>query len=161
MRTFDPNVPNRIANHPAVVRNLEWNPEDHPETDGWLLLGPQVENRDHYVFLVDPTERLCLIFEWSAPGVWQMHSMSMPDFRGKAMMRAAKALIHEMFVEVGADMLWGQTPLQNRAARMFNRLVGAISCGFGRHHIAGDVEYFRNSRARWIADHGPRESDDG
>lgn len=154
MRIFAPDIPNIIANHPSVVRSLEWKPEEHPETDGFLLLDAQVADTENWVFLISNNGELCLFFEWSAPGVYQMHSLSLPTFRGKAMIKAAKVLVREMFVEHGADMLWGQTPLKNRAARMFNRLIGAKSCGYKNHFVAGDCELFRNSKARWLAEFG-------
>lgn len=167
IRATDATVHNAIANHPDVVRSLEWNPDDGP-----LLFGNLLDAGDHYILLhngardftaVDadregwPVDHptLAMIFEWSAPGVYQMHTMSLPGTRGAAMMRDAKTMVRAMFVNYRADMLWGQTPLANRPARMFNRLVGGKSCGFGHHHIAGEVEYFRNSRARWLADHAP------
>lgn len=153
MRTFNPDIPNRIANHPDVVRQLGWNPEDHPETNGWLLLGDQVADRDRWVFLVNETEDFCFMFEWSAPGVYQMHTAALPSCRGKRAVKAGKQLLHEMFTQHGADMVWGMTPLDNKAARLFNRWVGGVSCGFGEHHVSGPVEYFRNSRARWLQDH--------
>lgn len=152
MRIFEPDIPNIIANHPDVIRSLEWKPEDHPETKGFLLLDAQVADTDNWIFLISSNGELCLFFEWSAPGVYQMHSLSLPTFRGKDMMNAAKKLIEAMFIEYGADMIWGMTPLGNRAARMFNRKIGAKSCGFKTHFAAGDCELFRNSKARWIAE---------
>ncbi|MES3048083.1 hypothetical protein [Sphingomonas faeni] len=154
MRTFDPTVHNKIANHPDVVRSLEWKPEDHPETDGWLLFGNLTDDPANYWLLHNEAETLAMIFEWSMPGAVQMHTMSLPGTRGKVMMRDAKELLREMFVEHGAETIWGQAPLHNRQARMFNRLIGGRSCGFGHHHVAGDVEYFRNNRADWLCDHG-------
>ncbi|PTW45588.1 hypothetical protein C8J25_107273 [Sphingomonas faeni] len=154
MRTFDPTVHNMIGNHPDVVRSLEWNPEDHPETNGWLLFGNLTEDPASYWLLHNEPQTLAMIFEWSAPFTVQMHTMSLPGSRGKAMMQDAKTLIREMFVDHEAEVIWGMTPLHNRRARMFNRLVGAKSCGFGQHHVAGEVEYFRNNRDDWLRDHG-------
>ncbi len=165
IRATDATIHNTIANHPEVVRSLEWNPDKGP-----LLFGNLFDGTDHYILLhngqrdftsINAEEEgwpldhptLAMIFEWSAPGVYQMHTMSLPGTRGKAMMLDAKDMIHAMFTTYRADMLWGQTPIDNKAARMFNRLVGAKSAGFGHHDVAGEVEYFRNSRARWLADH--------
>ncbi len=153
MRTFDAHIPNKIANHPDVVRKLEWVPEDHPETGGWLLFGAQVEDPDHYVFLVDPTERLCMIFEWNMPGAWQMHVMSMPDFRGRDVIRAGRLLIHEMLTVYDAESLWAQPPVKNRPATMYARIMGGRSVGFGHHFVAGDVQYFKIDRDKWLADY--------
>lgn len=147
MRALDARVHNEIANHPDVVRNLEWDADR-----GLLTFDHLVPHPEHYIFLHNETRELALIFEWSAPGVWQVHTMSLPSIRGRAV-PDAKSLFHEMFVQHGADMIWGQTPLHNVAARKFNLKVGAESYGTGHHHIAGDVEYFRNSKARWLRDH--------
>lgn len=147
MRAFDATIHDRIANHPDVIRKLEWNPDQGP-----MSFADLAADSEHFVLLHNPTDDLGLIFEWSAPGVWQVHTMSLPSIRGNAV-EDAKALLHEMFVLHGADMIWGQTPLHNVAARKFNTKIGAVPCGESVHHIAGPVEYFRNSRARWLADH--------
>lgn len=171
MRTFDPSVHNTLANHPQTVRWLEWNPEDHPETDGFLMLDNLFED-PNYIMLHNgdreltaedvlagaPLPSLALIFEWSAPGVWQVHTISHPDARGGNLAAEAKKLLFEMFTEHDADMIWGMVARHNVRGLKFFPKIGGQSCGYGHHFVAGDVEYFRNSRARWMSDHWNKES---
>ncbi|MEG3124786.1 hypothetical protein [Sphingomonas sp. GB1N7] len=166
MRSYDPSALNTLANHPDTVRWLLWNPADHPETEGFLLLDNLFEderfiilhNGDRDLTMEDvmagaPLPSLALIFEWSAPGVFEVHTMSHPHARGGNLVDEMKGLLHEMFTEWDADLIWGQVSADNPRALKFFPKIGGVSCGIGHHHVAGDVEYFRNSRARWLADH--------
>ena len=132
-RATDAIVHNLIGNHPEVKPTINY-------TDGDADFSPLLEHPDQYVLLHDG-EGAASIFEWSAPGIWQGHSLYLPERRGKAGLQSGKDMIAWMF-EHGAEMIWGQTPLDNRPARMFNRLIGAKTNGTGVHHVAGPVEYF-------------------
>jgi hypothetical protein len=132
-RATDARIHNHIANHPEVKPTISY-AEDYAD------FTPLFEQPDHYILLHDGMGASS-IFEWSAPGVWQGHSMFLPERRGKEGIASAKDMIAWMF-EQGARMLWGQTPIENLPARMFNRLVGFKRCGRGVHHVAGPVEYF-------------------
>lgn len=162
MRAFDPAVHHVIANHPDVVRNLGWNPDEQ----GFLLFCDQIVETDRYVFLHNGDRELsmadiqagaempglAMVFEWTSPATYAMHTMALPSFRGKRVIAAAKALIHEMFTVHGAENLWGHTPIANRAARMFNRLVGAKSYGVRDQFAVGESEVFYGSRETWLLD---------
>lgn len=172
MRAFNSSAHDVLANHPLNIRHLGWN----PDTQGVLTFINEITDTDRYIFLHNgerdltmeeiqagaPLPGLALLFEWTAPGVYQMHSVARPDFRGAQVIRAAKVLCYELFVEHDADMIWGATPLDNRAARFFNRKIGALPCGFREIQLgindAGEPrftehELFRNTRARWLKDH--------
>jgi hypothetical protein len=163
MRTFDPTVHNVIANHPDTIKGLHWHGE------GFLTFDNLCEDPENYFLLHNGSREftveevangtlpaafptLGIIGEWSAPGVVEIHTMSLPHARGN-LINDAKKLIHELFVDHGFDMIWGRTPFANPIAQAFNAKVGAVSCGEGHHPIAGHVAYFRNSRARWLRDH--------
>ena len=113
MRATDASLHNFIANHPDVKPTLGYN-EDYTD------FTPLLDHPEAYVLLSDGIGAAA-IFEWSAPGVWQSHTMFLPASRGKAGLKAARAMIDYMF-DNGARMLWGMTPLDNRPAQMFNRL---------------------------------------
>jgi hypothetical protein len=132
-RAMDAALHNAIANHPSVMPTINYSGEFADFT-------PLFELPDQYILLHDG-KAAASIFEWSAPGVWQGHSMFLPEVRGKEGIRAGKEMVAWMF-ENGANMIWGQTPIENERARMFNRLIGAKSVGRGTHHVAGPVEYF-------------------
>lgn len=132
-RATDAALHNYIGNHPEVKPGINY-------TDQFADFSPLLEHPDQYI-LLDDGVGAASIFEWSAPGVWQAHSLFLPESRGKAGIEAGKGMLDWMF-DYGAKMIWGQTPLDNRAARMFNRLLGGKSNGRGVHHVAGPVEYF-------------------
>jgi hypothetical protein len=132
-RATDAAIHNAIANHPKVKPTISY-------TEEYADFTPLLDHPDQYVLLHDENGAAS-IFEWSAPDVWQGHSMFLPQARGRAGIESGKAMIAWMF-DHGARMIWGQTPLDNRAARMFNRLIGAKPNGTGVHHVAGPVQYF-------------------
>ena len=133
VRATDASLHNYIANHPEVKPTISY-------TEDYADFSELFEHPDTYVLLSDGIGAAS-IFEWSAPGVWQGHSMFLPESRGKQGLAAGRAMIDWMF-DYGARMIWGQTPLDNRAAKMFNRLIGAKPNGTGVHHVAGPVQYF-------------------
>ena len=133
VRATDAILHNYIANHPEVKPTIFYG-------EGDIDFSPVFDDPEHHILLHDG-EGAASIFEWSAPGVWQGHSMFLPESRGRTGVRAGRAMIDWMF-DHGAKMIWGQTPLGNRPARMFNRLIGAKANGTGVHHITGPVEYF-------------------
>lgn len=133
VRATTADVHNLIANHPDVKPTISY-------TEDYADFTPLLDHPDDYVMLHDG-EGAASIFEWSAPGVWQGHSMYLPERRGKAGIRSGKLMLEYMF-DHGARMIWGQTPLDNRPAQMFNRLLGFKENGTGVHHVAGPVRYF-------------------
>ena len=150
MRTHDATFHNEIANHPDVIRHLEWNP------DNGLMTFDHLANDDRFYLMHLPLDGpelpgLALVFEWSAPGVLQVHVFSHPDRRHNVVSEA-KTLIREMLLEHGANRVWGQTPLHNIAARKFNLKIAKI-LGYGEHHVAGPCEYFGGTRDEWLAEH--------
>lgn len=133
MRVFDASAHNRIANHPSVRPSFGW-------LEGEVNFDAEVADTDNYVFLLDGDS--AAIFEWSAPGVFQVHTMSLPESRGKGVIESGRRMLAWMRDCAGAHTVWGQTPLQNRSARMFNRLIGARYAGARTHHVTGPGELF-------------------
>lgn len=115
-RETDAGLVNAIANHPQVRPTFGYH-------DGATDLSALFEHPDAYVVLSDG-KGAAAIFEWSAPGVWQGHSVFLPESRGEYGIAAGKAMCRWMFDEMGARMLWGMTPLRHKAAQAFNRLLG-------------------------------------
>jgi hypothetical protein len=134
-RATDAAIHNAIANHPEVKPTLSY-------TEEYADFTPLFDHPDDYILLHDGNGAAS-IFEWSAPGVWQGHSMFLPEARGRAGIQSGKDMIAWMF-DQGARMIWGQTPLDKRlrGARMFNRFIGFKASGTGVHHVAGPVQYF-------------------
>lgn len=137
VRATDAALHNYIANHPEVKPTLGYN-EDYTD------FTPILEYPETYVMLSDGIGAAA-IFEWSAPGVWQAHTMFLPESRGRDGLKAARAMMDHMF-ESGAKMLWGMTPPENRAAQMFNRLIGAKPAGEGEDATGRHVRFFTVER---------------
>lgn len=115
VRATDATVHNYIANHPEVKPTFGYN-SDYTDFSPLLIYPEQ------YVLLHDRVGAAS-VFEWSAPDVWQGHSLFLPERRGKDGIRSAKDMLAWMF-DHGTKMIWGATPLTNRPAQMFNRLLG-------------------------------------
>lgn len=132
-RATDAELHNRIANHPLVKPLLGYNNDATDFTP--LLSEPQ-----NYVLLSDGFGAAA-IFEWSAPGVWQAHTMFLPESRGREGFQAARDMMSWMF-ERGAKMLWGMTPIGHRPALVFNRVIGAKAAGEGKDVNGTPVRFF-------------------
>lgn len=124
---------NYIANHPAVKLTLGYNA-------GYTDFTPLLADPENYVLLADGD--VAAVFECSAPRVWQAHTMVLPTARGKQAVASGKAMLAFMFEEMNARLVWGQTPVANRAAQMFNRLIGAKPEGQGVDAAGHAVTYF-------------------
>lgn len=107
---------NAIANDPAVRPTLGYH-------EGATDFSPLLENPESYVLLSDG-EGVAGVFEWTAPGVWQGHTMIRPASRGRRAIRHGKAICRYMFEKKQARMLWGMAPEHHAGAKMFNRLLG-------------------------------------
>lgn len=126
---------NLIANHPAVKPTLGYN-------EGPTDFTPLLDHPEAYVLLSDG-EGCAAIFEWSAPHVWQAHSMVLPESRGKTAVRAAREMFDFMFTEpIAARMIWGMTPTDNQPALSFNRLIGAKPAGEGQDVTGRHVRFY-------------------
>ncbi len=147
MRTFDASIHNRIGNDPSVVTAIKHDPALGP------IFFDELAKEPDYFALLHNGKDAASIFEFRGPGIWESHTMFLPSCRGRKGIEAAKAMIHEMFTEHGADILWGATPIDNRAAQMFNRFIGAKTLGTGVHAVSGPVRYFRVDKAEWVRDH--------
>jgi len=129
----DATVINQVANlatvRPAIAyhsRQLDWSPAFPAEDTGVVVLS----NGDD----------ACAVFASTADRVWQGHTIFAPTCRGRRAIETGKAIIDWM--RPHADRIWGATPIQNRAARWFNRQIGGRSAGFDQYDTEGAVEIF-------------------
>ena len=148
MRTYNAAVHNAVGNHPSVSTAIE-----HDASRGPLFFDNLAIEPAYFALLHNETQDAASIFEFRGPGIWESHTMFLPSCRGRKGVIAAKMMMAEMFTIHDADILWGQTPVDNRAARLFNKWIGATERGRGVHSVAGDVVYFRVDRATWLSDH--------
>jgi hypothetical protein len=155
MRTNSALMINHIANHPSVKPSIMMAGHD-PENTAPLDFSELETRPDHYLMFhngswnLDPDANFALVFDGiRQSGCWEQHSLSLPSCRGRKGLKAAKEMHRHMFEEEGALILWGQTPVSNRAACLFNRWCGGSSMGFGDHYNFGAVEFFRLTRDEW------------
>lgn len=134
VRHRDALLHNLIANDPSVRPTFGYH-------EGYTDLTPLVDLPETYVLLSNG-KNCASIWEWSAPDVWQGHSIFLPEARGRVGIDAGKAMCRYMFDEIGARMLWGMTPLGHRAAQIFNRLLGFQEAGTGKDAADIEVRYF-------------------
>jgi len=106
-----------IINHPTVRPTVGPGDDDVDLTD---LIADQ-----NNIILFD--EGGGQLFHWKGPGIYEAHSFYL--VRGRAALRRGREAIRLMFEEYGAEKLWRAPPIENRAARWFNRQLGFQSLG--------------------------------
>lgn len=131
-----------IANDPAVSATFG-------NAKGAMDFAPLAEEQGNYVVFTDG-EAVAGILEWSAPDIWQAHTMALPKARGAYGFAAFHEMLRLMFVGHGAVAIWGQTPVGNLAARALNRRMGCESRGFVDREADGLCELFWLDRVRFL-----------
>lgn len=136
-RETDATLVNRIANsdgvYSAISRKsgaMDWS----PAVDGCVILSNG--------------ESAVGVFEETAPGEYQAHTMYSKECRGADALREGADMLEWMFSN-GADIVWGATPVANRAARWFNRRCGAKAIGRDNYEADGEVEIFAVRKEEW------------
>ena len=120
VRTTDAAVVNAVFNHPAVFPTLSLGVE------GPLDMSPLLESPRNLCFM---GEHGGAILVWTGPGVYDAHDFILPEGRGRWAKIACRQILDLAFDTYGARMVWAQTPVENRACRMFNRILGFRSQG--------------------------------
>lgn len=102
-------------------------------------------NNPNLVFLINDTMDAMTILEFKGPGIWEIHSLFLKTARGRRGIQIGKDMLEYMRVHRGAKIIWGQTPIELRGARLFNKWCGLESKGYGVLLGIGPVEYFQIS----------------
>lgn len=124
------------------VKPLLWRTRDAAEVNAVLnhesvlpTLGLGFSQLDAAAILANPRNIAFMgeyggaIFMFSAPGVYEAHDYFLPEGRGAWAKEASKSMLSIMFDAFGAEMIWAQTPVENRACALFNRILGFRSSG--------------------------------
>ena len=82
------------------------------------------------------------VFEPTGIRLYQVHTLFGESCRGRRALEVGRAMIDFMIPDY-ADAIWGATPIANRAARWFNRQLGARVIGQDVYEAEGAVELFR------------------
>lgn len=118
-RVFDAAPVNAICNHPEVQPTLSLGMGD---VDVSALIADE-----RNVFLMG--EHGGAMFHRTGPGVYAAHDYFLPEGRGQWALKASRYMLSYMFDVMKARMIWAETPVENRACRMFNRWLGFKSEG--------------------------------
>ncbi len=88
---------------------------------------------DHGFFFLEPI----------TSSILEGHINFKPEGRGREALHAMKAGLRYAFEGIGAAVVFGRIPVENRAARMLARLAGMKSDGIRPHQIGGPLcEWF-------------------
>jgi len=144
-RTKDATLINRIAANPEVRSTYNIHINSFAPLDFTELC-----QRDDYYVLTNG-EDACAIFDQISPVIFDSHSIFDETCRGKRAVETGKAFVEWMFENTQALIVYGKTPVENKRARMFNRLIGATSDGVGMFDASGaprpyEVEFFHISK---------------
>lgn len=125
---------------------------------GMVSFDECVTRPEHYSIFTDGKDDLdfagttmSVMFEWSAPDCYEMHTMARKCSRGGPVLEFMNECFEEMFLKRNALLVWGQISLDNKASRFFHRKVGGKAVGQGVHHLMGPVEFYRMTRSEWDA----------
>jgi hypothetical protein len=116
-RTFDVEAVNAILNHPTVLPAITV-----PGRTGPIDATALIENT-HNFFMMAPGG--CIAFCQDEPGIYEVHTNFLPEYRGRIALRASEQAYHWMFMNTDCMILQTRVPAPNVAADMFCRLIGA------------------------------------
>lgn len=150
IRSFDGAEINTIVNDPRIFPLVV--PAGSPHLD----LAPLIADPRH-VLLLDPGRGGFLFVQDAEPGIYEVHTNFLPEFRGKYVVAAAHAAATWMFTHTDAMILQTRIPAFNKAA-----LVAIKWCGFKfwftRPQVwpteqgLVDVKFYRRTYEDWIDD---------
>ena len=101
----------------------------HPEVRPWLGgshsidLTDIVASPDNFAFLTDD-DKGAYLYHKKAPGLYEVHTLSLPDGRGRQMLQARSASLREMFIKTDAVEIVTLVPDGNRGAEVWARHAG-------------------------------------
>lgn len=110
---------NAICNDPAVLPGLSLG---SAEIDVTALIAD-----DRNIAMLG--EHGGALFHRVAPAVYAAHDFFLPSGRGSWALAASREMLAAMFNHYGARIIFAETPVANRACRMFNRWLGFRSEG--------------------------------
>lgn len=113
-RTLDPAFLNAVANHPEV---FPWLGASGDEID----IAPLVENPQNIAISAQHGGWILVRLE---PGVYELHTMFLPEGRGKAYLSASKEAMRYLFACTDATEILTKCPDNNGAARMAAATAG-------------------------------------
>lgn len=118
-RCYDAVAINRVCNHPEVLPGLALGEVS-------LDVSALVADERNIAFMGEYGGAL---FHRTGPSVYNAHDFFLPAGRGQWALHASREMLATIFRDYGARLIWAETPIENRACRMFNRWLGFRSEG--------------------------------
>jgi hypothetical protein len=132
--TQDAALVNSFANDPAISEGAGFG--------GQVVdCGPRMLDGD-LSFLTDGVAAMMALHHNGDPSRLQKHNLFKAGCRGGDAVRMGRAMFAWVGENMGARVVWAQTPIANRKARWFNRQLGMTSRGISASDLLGDVEIF-------------------
>jgi hypothetical protein len=116
-RTFDAETVNTLLNHPTILPAIIIPGREGPLDASALIADP------HNFWLMAPGG--CIAFIRDEPGIYEVHTNFLPEYRGRNALRSSIAAYHWMFTRTDCMILQTRVPAPNRAADMFCKIIGA------------------------------------
>lgn len=150
LRDVTVNELNEVANDPEVLSAI--NPFVRRIDLAWALDHTHVPGKAPMLKGCDGVRGCALIIPW-ADNAYEVHWF----FPGYGGMKAIKAIVDWLFERTDADILFGNTPKANLAARLVNRwlggkIIGELVDDHGRPSVT-----FSLSREEWASRKKPVE----
>lgn len=140
VRTFDPALVNRIANHPEVLPGTL----AHKELD---ISSAVLDGRNVCLF----DELGGFVFAWKAPRHYEVHTIFTPEGRGRHVLEAALAALQFMFTQTDCALVETFCAKDNRAAIWLT-----LRCGFEKDKDTMVLGYvgtrYYLSIKRWVTE---------
>jgi len=148
-RTFDPSFLNTVINHPEVRPFMAPGTEPLDVTTG-------VSSPANFALV---TEGGGFILHCHEPGIYEVHSQFLPEYRGGHAAKAMRAGFDYMFTRTDATRIVTQVPDNNPAARGFARLARFRPMFRREAGLMGPTEYMGLSVEEWAQDNRSLEAD--
>lgn len=116
-RTLDAARINEILNHPTIFPSITV-----PGIVGPIDATPLVMDT-HNFWMLAPGG--CIAFIRDEPGIYEVHTNFLPEYRGRNAIRASREAYRWMFIHTDCMILQTKVPEPNVAADLFCRIVGA------------------------------------
>lgn len=131
----DAKIVNEIYNAPEVIKT------QFIDTSLVYDMSAALMQPEQYIFLLNDTNDAMSLWDKKDEGWYEGHSMFRSTCRGKQAVGVGKAMIKFMH-DMGNVKLYGNTPLSNKQARMFSRMIGFKSVGLVQNEKCGVCELF-------------------
>ncbi len=130
----DTHIINYIVNDPAVKPHID----PSGKYAGQYMDYSDFIGNSRYLFLGNREATMIVMAENWSPGTWELHTMALPEARGKDALQHGKEVI-QWFWDNDQIMVYGQTPINNRRAQLFNLKCGMWEIEHTTHFISGPV----------------------